>query len=450
MQRMLTTNLTDQARDAAKEIHDIERRLGDAALCQRIHNYVYFPEQRSEELVEGISDFERLTIIVNDPHIQPELTAESIVRFGSARGWVDQLRAGHTPPVQTAPDGSLRYPEFEFLEGLHQLFVLQNRKRDAEKISELLFQGVTGELMKDLVSVFYGPLAQVYKDANIADFVYKVSLFIDDLIAVIQRVTQFSAGDVRESEGCGKLQHFLDLVERHEQTAYAFIHSIYSSNSNQLFRNLLEWMDSFLIAIREKVVTGPIDMQALVDANVAPRDSLALKMDLCSLAAYHRRRKARQMRNLRRKIIKADAEDSLGDLDQLASIGLDDPSAPSSINFGFGSVAVADLRELQELDSLQKIVSNDPAKSQAEYQAKVNADPSQPMLVWLNTSPSDAPEFEGPGPAPGNEDVPTRIAKFVAPKAIANISQEPYPEGIATIPRLLLPFMDAIREKLKA
>ncbi|KAJ9067003.1 hypothetical protein DSO57_1003709 [Entomophthora muscae] len=114
MQRMLTANLSDQARDAAKEINNIERRIGEDALCQRIRNYVYFPEQRSEELVEGVSDFERLTIIINDPQIQPELTPESVVRFCSARDWIDQLRAGKSPPVQTASDGALLYPEFDF------------------------------------------------------------------------------------------------------------------------------------------------------------------------------------------------------------------------------------------------------------------------------------------------------------------------------------------------
>ncbi|KAI0244429.1 hypothetical protein L0F63_002595 [Massospora cicadina] len=451
LQRMLTTSLSDQARDAAKEIIDIERRIDEGVLCQRIRNFVYLPERRSAALVEGVSDFERLTIIVNDPQIEPELTPEAITRFWNAREWIDQFCAGRTPPVRFAADGSPQYPEFNFLEGLHQLFVLQSRKRDAEKLSELLFQGVTGELMKDLVAMFYGPLAQVYKDANVSDFVLKLGLFIDDLIMVIQRVNNFQANDAKDSE-CGKLQHFLDLVARHEQSFYAFIHSVYSSNSNHLFRDLLKWVDSLMAAIRDNVLTHPINMQELVDANLPPHNARALKAELCTLAAYHRRRRARQMRNLHKKLADADTNDGF-DFDQFASLSPDTESK-SSPPFDLGSVAVDDLRELREIDSLQNH-SNDLATCQAERQAKINADPCEPMLVWLMDSPEIPPpptagtQLSDSNGAIQNADVPSRIAKFVAPKVLAGISQEPYPEGIHTVPSLLASFIECIRSSLK-
>lgn len=48
------------------------------------------------------------------------------------------------------------------------------------------FQGVTAELLKEIISIFYAPLAQVYKAANIGGSISDLQTFITDLIRVVE------------------------------------------------------------------------------------------------------------------------------------------------------------------------------------------------------------------------------------------------------------------------
>jgi hypothetical protein len=52
------------------------------------------------------------------------------------------------------------------------------------------FQGTTSELLKDIVTIFYAPLMQVYKAANISDSLVDLQKFIDDLIRTVERADE--------------------------------------------------------------------------------------------------------------------------------------------------------------------------------------------------------------------------------------------------------------------
>ena len=47
-------------------------------------------------------------------------------------------------------------------------------------------QGSTSELFKDIVTIFYEPLAKVYKAANIADSLSDLQTFLNDLIKTVE------------------------------------------------------------------------------------------------------------------------------------------------------------------------------------------------------------------------------------------------------------------------
>lgn len=51
-----------------------------------------------------------------------------------------------------------------------------------------IFQGNTGDLLKDIFAIFYQPLASVYKAANIGDSIIELAAFIDDLIAFVEQI----------------------------------------------------------------------------------------------------------------------------------------------------------------------------------------------------------------------------------------------------------------------
>jgi Domain of unknown function in PX-proteins (DUF3818) len=90
-------------------------------------------------------------------------------------------------------------------EDLAVLSKLYSRLRDKEQLISLIFevgrilaayspandelsrmQGTTADLMKDIITIFYTPLAQVYRAASIADSIGDLQSFINDLIKTVE------------------------------------------------------------------------------------------------------------------------------------------------------------------------------------------------------------------------------------------------------------------------
>lgn len=70
---------------------------------------------------------------------------------------------------------------------LQQLLVAHLRIRDKERLMGLIFQGVTGDILKEIITTFYEPLVKVYKSANIADSLIDARNFADELIKVVEQ-----------------------------------------------------------------------------------------------------------------------------------------------------------------------------------------------------------------------------------------------------------------------
>ena len=56
-----------------------------------------------------------------------------------------------------------------------------------------LVQGTTADLLKDIITIFYSPLAQVYKAASISDSLSDLQNFMNDLIATVEKVDESKA-----------------------------------------------------------------------------------------------------------------------------------------------------------------------------------------------------------------------------------------------------------------
>lgn len=52
------------------------------------------------------------------------------------------------------------------------------------------FKGFTADLLKDIITIFYAPLARVYKAAGIADSLGDMQNFINDLIRTVEGVEE--------------------------------------------------------------------------------------------------------------------------------------------------------------------------------------------------------------------------------------------------------------------
>lgn len=191
---------------------------------------------------------------------------------------------------------------------------------------------MTAELLKDIITIFYTPLAQVYKAASIADSLGDMQAFINDMIRTVEQVEEceypifyFLFASLRLIEewfvlippSCIQLvsqedpqrtvQTFIDLVQRHEQSFYTFVHNVHSKGKG-LFDSLMSWLELFLNYARSGL-PSPIDLEFILPHSEEERRKVLAEVD--SVATYHYRLKVAHEEKIRRRF-RAAATDNGG------------------------------------------------------------------------------------------------------------------------------------------
>jgi hypothetical protein len=279
----MLTNMNEQTKELSKDIEELQIKINDPPLCEKIANAVKTELPACVSLGKSTPINETLELLKN-PAIEPVLTPQQIIKvaFANQPGKVESR---------------------ELVENLYKLWIMYARKQEQEVLMSLIFQGVTGEIIKDLFAIFYEPLAQVYKAANIGDTIGHVSGFVSDLIEVVDKL------DVEDATNTA--QPFIDLVQRHEDEFYQFVHNVHAQDKSKLFDNLLGYVDS-LFSFVSNGFPERIDLEKVtVDAGITADDYPALKKEIDELCTYHRSRKQRHLDRKRQKLMSAtDVADS--------------------------------------------------------------------------------------------------------------------------------------------
>ncbi|OBZ85458.1 hypothetical protein A0J61_06501 [Choanephora cucurbitarum] len=237
--------MNEQSKELAKDIEELERKINDPLLCQKIANAV------QTEIPEGLkldnsSPINETLELLKDSNIEPVLTPQQILK-------------------------------------------------EQESLMSLVFQGVTGEVTKDLFAIFYEPLAQVYKSANISETIGHVSAFVNDLIQVVDNVDAQDASHTA--------QPFIELVKRHEDKFYDFVHNVHAQDKTKLFDSLLGYVNSIFSFVSTGIPTK-IDLDAIVtEAGISESEYPALKQEIQSVCEYHLKRKQRHLERKRQKMM---------------------------------------------------------------------------------------------------------------------------------------------------
>lgn len=276
LQRMLTSNIQEEVRELGEMANRISSKVDDDLLAERIRCFVYAPLALQTEM-RNEAERDRLDIITvilksnKLPSYPPEAMSPLPLNRGQVHRVVRSSRAYELYKEYRASLGKNETDEGPdavdeqawLYEDLHVLLKCLTRMRDKEQLISLLFEGVTSELLKDIVTIFYSPLAQVYKAANIADSLSDLQAFINDLIRTVEMNEEISLVDPQRT-----VQVFIDLVARHEGRFYAFVHQVHSKGSG-LFDGLMHWIELFINFVR-----GP-DLADNADAPAASADTTA-------------------------------------------------------------------------------------------------------------------------------------------------------------------------------
>lgn len=123
----------------------------------------------------------------------------------------------------------------------------------------ILFDGATSNLLKDIVAIFYEPLARVYKAASIHNSVMDFSRFAEDCI---QTVNKAEEQDLSTNPNA-LVQTFIDLTARHQNSFFHFVHEAHC-HDNGLFNGLMSWVELILTFLRDGA-SQQLDLEMIFD-----------------------------------------------------------------------------------------------------------------------------------------------------------------------------------------
>lgn len=187
LQRMFAGGWADEARQIREDAELVSRKIADERLSNAVQDYVDAPKAEQDR-VKGEAKSDGLDLMaallrnytrnMDGPTVQR--IARATVAYEEYKVHRDELS---DPEDDEGPDNDDAW----LFEDLHVLLKLLTKARDKEQMAELLFEGTTSELLKDIITIFYEPLAKVYKAANIADSISDLQGFMTDLIRTVEQ-----------------------------------------------------------------------------------------------------------------------------------------------------------------------------------------------------------------------------------------------------------------------
>ncbi|KAK9766093.1 hypothetical protein K7432_005078 [Basidiobolus ranarum] len=421
-----------------EEIKRIEGTISEIALCEKVHNYIYLSENPKWDNEQVENDLDRLIQAILDPNISPPITPETglilseSLKYLKEANLVDSLMnlaISGSNEDSDIDEKMCSYGENEMtLKKLYRIMILHGQIRETENVIKLVFEGVTGELLKEILTIFYQPLAQIYKDANISDFITSSSKFIEDLIKVVEETNRSP-----DHSAIDTLKRFTKLVESHQEIFYQFVHSLYKQRRDGLFQQLIGWFEHILGTLRDGIVSEAIDLEDIIRTNIEATENTEFQAEVHTLKEYTFRTKLRQFRKLTQKMLANTEPDILYTAGTpipkevlsrlLRSSGLSHISEDSDL--------LKDIKLSKEGDANEEMTQE---IQEIEFE-DINISLDDMLEVQSSTVDDSEEEFIG-----NWTSVPQSKSQFVEPKL-------DYPE-FKLLPKLAKPFMTRILQLL--
>lgn len=274
-QRMFSSTLTEELREIGVSIESLRTKIADDDICNKIRAFVHAREDQ-QAVIRLLAQEDEVDLLVsllrnNELDIGPDLQGAQITKVFLANvAWTKAVDGDASNEKYNLEDARM-YGYFS------QLLKLYTRQRDKEQMMDLLFDGATSNLLKDIVGIFYEPLARVYKAANIHNSINDLSQFVDDMIVTVKDAEE---QDLNTSPNA-LVQTFIDLTARHQNSFFHFVHEAHAHDDG-LFDGLLSWVQVILSFLRDGTAKE-LDLDAIFDACEGLDHGLAVReIDSCS------------------------------------------------------------------------------------------------------------------------------------------------------------------------
>ncbi|TIA90093.1 hypothetical protein E3P81_02604 [Wallemia ichthyophaga] len=235
LQRMFSASIYEEIKQLEDDVDLVKERIQNQEIISKIAHFVASPFEVHNYCKEEADKLE--THVLNVVLKGDEISSASL----------GMVQRSYSSFIDKDSDEDEDMSSLFFQ--LDHLLKLQLKLKERHQMIEMIFEGVTAELLKDMVTIFYTPLAQVYKAANISDALYDLQAFITDLIDVVERVEEEQQ---QHSNPINAVHIFVDLVIRHQNQFYSFVHNVHSKG-DALFDSFGEWIEGCYDFLRDGV-----------------------------------------------------------------------------------------------------------------------------------------------------------------------------------------------------
>lgn len=140
----------------------------------------------------------------------------------------------------------------------------------------------------------------------------------------------YTNASVAQTDPARAVQIYIDLVHRHEQSFYAFVHKVHSKGDG-LFSSLMQWIELFLTLIRDGIGNGQkLSLEFILPHTGTERAEIMKEVD--AVALYHYKLKAAYQDKVRRRFGKTQGMDDADAADETTAALLE--GVVQEVSFG--------------------------------------------------------------------------------------------------------------------
>lgn len=188
------------------------------------------------------------------------------------------------------------------------------------------------------------------------------------------------------------VQAFVDLIRRHEQAFYSFVHKVHSKGEG-LFSDFIRWIELFLTILRDGLGEG-LSIEFLLPYNGEEREKIIAEVD--KVVLYHYKLKILYEEKLRRRFGRVQGN-SAADAEDAAAHDLLD-SVTGDLNFGelaSGDAVDVAAQQTDEESSSEEYSTSEESSDESDSQlSTVEKAPSKSLPISPSSSKSTFQTFQ--------------------------------------------------------
>lgn len=145
---------------------------------------------------------------------------------------------------------------FQHIKDLFQLYIKENDKRLMRRLWQ---DPELSRLLKAMVTMIYEPMVKVFKIARMDIALKNFERFMNDLIKLMDDIIN---GQLDNSTQFNVIDNIIQLVTRHQDSFFEFVHDVYVNDTEGIFEGFIKWI-SHIIRFLQRSKFGTNDFERI-------------------------------------------------------------------------------------------------------------------------------------------------------------------------------------------